>query len=436
MIQGGIDVSENMLQLWQQNKGFIARLAMKYTDCEDIEDLKQQGYIGLCNAVDGYRETEGTPFINYAAFWIKCSMRRYIAECGCIVRVPEEARHIPYCDEYYIVPFYRSPFATQNFRSYKELRKLIEENEYELVHCHTPVAAAIARYAFRTARKKHNTKVLYTAHGFHFYKGAPKISRLYYSVEKAMIRYTDGIITINEEDYLAAKKMCRNKKCDAYKISGIGIDLSRVRNSTRTREDIRDEFGIPHDAFLVMSNSEINENKNVECSITAVAANKGVYMLICGSGKSMEKCRELVKELGCTDRIIFAGYRYDAKELLHGADAFIFLSCREGLGLAAIEAMGAGLPLIVSDNRGTREYAVNGENSIVCECNNVSQFIKAVHLLSSDDELCKKLGRNGYSCADKYAIENSLAEMAEIYGKYVDIPTLKTETEVLSGENR
>lgn len=271
---------------------------------------------------------------------------------------PEEARHIPYCDEYYIVPFYRSSFATQNFRSYKELRKLIEENEYELVHCHTPVAAAIARYAFRTARKKHNTKVLYTAHGFHFYKGAPKISRLYYSVEKAMIRYTDGIITINEEDYLAAKKMCRNKKCDAYKISGIGIDLSRVRNSTRTREDIRDEFGIPHDAFLVMSNSEINENKNVECSITAVAANNGVYMLICGSGKSMEKCRELVKELGCTDRIIFAGYRYDAKELLHGADAFIFPSYREGLGLAAIEAMGAGLPLIVSDNRGTREYAV------------------------------------------------------------------------------
>lgn len=349
---------------------------------------------------------------------------------------PEEARHIPYCDEYYIVPFYRSPFATQNFRSYKELRKLIEENEYELVHCHTPVAAAIARYAFRDARKKHNTKVLYTAHGFHFYKGAPKISRLYYSVEKAMIRYTDGIITINEEDYLAAKKMCRNKKCDAYKISGIGIDLSRVRNSTRTREDIRDEFGIPHDAFLVMSNSEINENKNVECSITAVAANKGVYMLICGTGKSMDKCRDLVKELGCTDRIIFAGYRYDAKELLHGADAFIFPSYREGLGLAAIEAMGAGLPLIVSDNRGTREYAVNGENAIVCECNNTSQFIDAIQLLSSDKELCKKLGRNGYSCADKYGIENSLSEMAEIYGKYVDIPTSETETEVLSGENR
>lgn len=348
---------------------------------------------------------------------------------------PDEPKNIPYCDKYYIIPFYRSPFATQNFRSYRELRKLIDENEYELVHCHTPVAAAIARYAFRTARKKRGTTVLYTAHGFHFYKGAPKISRLYYIAEKALISYTDGIITINEEDYSAAKKMCRGKKCKAFKIPGIGIDLNRIRNTIRTREDIREEFGIPNDAFLVMSNSEINQNKNVECSITAVAANKGVYMLICVTGKSAEKCKELVNELGCGDRIIFAGYRYDAKELLHGADAFIFPSRREGLGLAAIEAMATGLPLIVSDNRGTREYAVNGENAIVCEYNNISQFINAVQLLSSDRELCKKLGHNGYHTAERYGLDNSIAEMAAIYRGYLQIPS-ENKTGVLSGENK
>lgn len=347
-----------------------------------------------------------------------------------------ESKTVPYCDKYYIVPFYRSPFATQNFSSYKELRKLIKQNEYELIHCHTPVAAAIARYAFRTAKKQHKTSVIYTTHGFHFYKGASKISRLYYAVEKAMVRYTDSIITINEEDYTAAKKMCRNKKCDVYKIPGIGIDIKHIRSMSRSREDIRDEFGIPHDAFLVMSNSEINENKNVEASITAVAANKGVYMLVCGTGKSMDKCKALVKELNCTDRIIFAGYRYDAKELLHGADAFIFPSHREGLGLAALEAMAVGLPIIVSDNRGTREYAVNGKNAIVCDSNNITQFIDAVALLSSDRELCRKLGENGYSCVEKYDIKNSLAEMAEIYGKYLELSSTETETEVLSGENK
>ena len=149
----------------------------------------------------------------------------------------------------------------------------------------------------------------------------------------------------------------------------------------------------------------------------------------------MDKCRSLVKELGCEDRIIFAGYRYDAKELLHGADAFIFPSRREGLGLAAIEAMAVGLPLIVSDNRGTREYAVNGENAIVCEYNNISQFINAVQLLSSDKELCRKLGENGYRTAEKYSLENALDCMADIYRSYIDIPA-DSKTEVLSGEDK
>ena len=349
---------------------------------------------------------------------------------------PDEPKTVPYCDEYFIVPFYRSPFATRNFRSYRELRKLIAENKYELVHCHTPVAAAIARYALRTARKKQGTKVLYTAHGFHFYEGAPKISKLYYLAEKIMARYTDAIITINREDYQAAEKMCSKHDCEAYEIPGIGVDVKRIADSQRTRESIRDEFGIPNDAFLVMSNSEINENKNVECSIEAVAANKGVYMLICGTGKSMDKCRELVGRLGCEDRIIFAGYRYDAKELLHGADAFIFPSYREGLGLAAIEAMAAGLPLIVSDNRGTREYAVNGVNAIVCESGNASQFADAVKLLSSDVKLCGELGENGRKVAEKYSIESSLAKMAEIYARFIELPGIENETGVLSGEER
>ena len=168
----------------------------------------------------------------------------------------------------------------------------------------------------------------------------------------------------------------------------------------------------------------------------AVIVSGTVYMLICGTGKSMDKCRELVGKLGCENRIIFAGYRYDAKELLHGADAFIFPSYREGLGLAAIEAMAAGLPLIVSDNRGTREYAVNGVNAIVCESGNASQFADAVKLLSSDAGLCGELGENGRKVAEKYSIESSLAKMAEIYARFIELPGIENETGVLSGENR
>ncbi len=337
--------------------------------------------------------------------------------------------HIPYCDKYHQIPFYRSPFATRNFTSYKELKKLVKDDSYDIIHCHTPVAAAIARMSLRKERKK-GTVMLYTAHGFHFYKGAPKMSKLYYLIEKMMVKHTDGLITINEEDYIAAEKFSRKKKCKVYKIHGIGADFSKITNTKRTKAEMRKEFGIPEDAFLVMSNSEINENKNITTSIKAVAANEGVHLLVCGSGKMLDECKALAKELSADDRIIFAGYRFDAKELLNCADAFIFPSHREGLGLAAIEAMASGLPLIVSDNRGTREYAVQGENALICKADDIKGFTDAVALLSKDKAMCEKLGENGRKTAEKYELSNAVAEMEEIYNEFIEEKATETEASI------
>lgn len=92
-IKAGIDVADNMLQLWQQNQGFVATIAKRFRGYEDMEDLMQQGYIGLCQAVDGYNPDEGVPFINYAGYWIRQSMQRYIEDYGNIVRLPVHARN-------------------------------------------------------------------------------------------------------------------------------------------------------------------------------------------------------------------------------------------------------------------------------------------------------------------------------------------------------
>lgn len=331
---------------------------------------------------------------------------------------PGENAVIPYCDKYYEVPFYRSPVSKWNIVSFFKLRKLVQENGYELVHCHTPVAAAIARYALRKERK-HGLVVMYTAHGFHFYKGAPSTSKLYYLAEKFLSKYTDALITINEEDYEAAKKFCSKNSCKVYKIPGIGAQLDMVRGCTKSRSEMRREFRIPDDAFVVMSNSEINANKNILTSIKSVADNNGVYLFVCGTGVMMDECIDYAHTLGAADRIIFAGYRNDAKQLFNMADAFIFPSFREGLGMAAIEAMAAGLPIIVSDNRGTREYAVDGENAIVCDANDVTAFTEAVSRLAADRELCHKLGENGRKRAQEYDLPNAARKMEEIYIEYL-----------------
>lgn len=330
---------------------------------------------------------------------------------------PGEDKTIPYCDNYYEIPLCRSPFSSLNFKIYKQIKKIAEENNYVLAHCHTPVTSVVARMALKKSRKK-GTKVLYTAHGFHFYKGAPKKAVIYKLAEKLMINNTDAIITINEEDYNAAVGFCKNKKCKAYKVPGVGVDLDTVRMGC-DRDKTRDSFGIPRDAFVVMSNSEINKNKNVITSIKAVAKTPGVYLFISGSGDTTEICRMLIKELSCEDRIILAGYRKDAKRLLSMADAFILPSFREGLPTAPIEAMAANLPIIVADNRGTREYAVQGENAFICSPDDVEGFARAITTLKENRELRLTMGEKARKSAEKYNLSNALKAHGEIYEEYL-----------------
>ena len=332
---------------------------------------------------------------------------------------------VPYCSRFFNIPFSRSPFSPKNADAYCRLRKIINENSYELICCHTPVAAAVVRLA--AARSGRNgTKVLYTAHGFHFFKGAPAVSIIYKLAETFLCRFTDGIITVNHEDLAAAVKMCRGTKCRPYLIHGIGAAVEDIINTPDVRSVMRRQLGIPEGAFAVMTTAEINRNKNITSGIRAfaAAAEKGgdMYYIICGSGDMLEQCRELALELGVSDRVIFTGYRHDVPQLLRAADVFLFPSYREGLGIAAVEAMAAGLPLVASDIRGVREYAVSGENSLLYAPDDIQGFADAISLLERDDELRRRLGENAVKAALPFDIHNSVEEMAEIYRQFADIP--------------
>lgn len=148
---------------------------------------------------------------------------------------------IPYCDTYYNIPFERNPLKPGNLKAYKELKHIIDEGEYDIIHCHTPVGAMLTRLAAKQARKK-GTKVFYTAHGFHFYKGAPAINWiLYYPVEKWLSRYTDVLITINKEDFERAKTFRAGKVC--Y-VPGVGIDLKKFNVGYVNKEQKRKEIGV------------------------------------------------------------------------------------------------------------------------------------------------------------------------------------------------
>ena len=260
---------------------------------------------------------------------------------------------IPYCDKYYDIPFERNPIKPGNIAAYRELKTIIDDGEYDIIHCHTPVGAMLTRLASGKARRM-GSKVIYTAHGFHFYKGAPILNWiLYYPVERLLARKTDVLITITKEDYERATKF-RCKRVEY--IPGVGIDLARfMKDSSLLKAEFKSALQIPQNAIVLLSVGELNKNKNHKVVIEELKSFKNLYYVICGRGPLMEYYKKLSTDLGVSDRVKLVGYQTNVFEYYNMADVFVFPSFREGLPVALMEAMASELVCVASYNRGTND---------------------------------------------------------------------------------
>lgn len=253
------------------------------------------------------------------------------------------------------------------WKSYQQVKKLLKE-KFDLIHCHSPICAAITRLCARKYRKT-GTRVVYTAHGFHFFKNAPIQNWLiYYPIEKMMSRFTDVLITINKEDYYRAKYKFHAKK--TVYIPGVGIDSNRFQNLGISREQKRQELGLSREDILILSVGELNKNKNHEVVVRALAGLKehNIVYMIAGEGNQKEHLRTLAEENGVSLRLL--GFREDICSLLEAADVFAFPSKREGLSVSVMEAMFMKKPVIASKIRGNTDLIKDGENGLLVYPNN------------------------------------------------------------------
>lgn len=262
-------------------------------------------------------------------------------------------------------------------RSYRLLRRLAEEKDYDLVHCHSPIGGVICRMAFRKARKR-GTKMLYTAHGFHFFRGAPKKAwLLYYPAEKLCSRFTDVLITINREDTEAAKRLHAGR---VVYVPGVGIRTADFADAGKNRAALRASLGFAEDDFVFMSAGQLSVRKNHETVLRALAklGNPRIKYVIAGFGELEAQLRELARSLGLADRVVFVGYREDVRELLCASDAFVFPSKQEGLSVALMEAMAAGLPVVCSRIRGNTDLIEDGRGGLLCDPDDADGFAEAM----------------------------------------------------------
>ena len=318
----------------------------------------------------------------------------------------------------YNVPWSREPLKKSNIEAVKKLKNIAAD--YDLIHCHTPIASACTRLACKKLRKN-GLKVYYTAHGFHFYKGAPVANWcLFYPVEWLLSFYTDTLITINSEDFRRAEKKLHAKRT-AF-VPGMGVDLEKFSRTKIDTADKRRRLGIPEACFFMLSVGELNKNKNHETVIRALAEvkYKDIHYAIAGEGELADHLTDLAESLRLSDRVHLLGFRTDVAELYKAADVNVFPSVREGFGLAAIEGMASGLPLICADNRGTRSYARHDDNALVCMNNTVDEYANSIERLYSDESLRRRLTTNGNETVKRFSSDIIEKKMKELMAEDFD----------------
>lgn len=310
----------------------------------------------------------------------------------------------------------RTPFAKGNMGAIRTIRQLVKTEKYDIVHCHTPVAAMCTRIACRRERYR-GVQVLYTAHGFHFYSGAPlKNWLLYYPAEWICSWWTDVLITINQEDYRRATRKLHAKKT-AY-VPGVGIDLEKFQPNVAGAEKKREELGLEKTDVMMLSVGELNRNKNQAVVIRAMAEinDKNFHYFIAGQGVLRDELQQLAEQLHLSERVHFLGQRTDVPELLNAADFYVLPSIREGLNVSLMEAMASGLPCIASRIRGNIDL-ITDENCLA-DAENVDEWKQALedmiaHLQNGENSY----GEENRKRVRKFGVDYVNREMKKIYGE-------------------
>ena len=315
--------------------------------------------------------------------------------------------------EVYDLPFTRNPLDLRNLKAFRKLSKIQKENRYETVHVHTPIAALYGRLL---KLKYHTLKTVYTVHGFHFHQGGSLSGWLmYYPIEWVMAKFTDQLITINDEDFERGKRLGARA---TYKVNGVGVTVSDYQLRDYEAKFNRYKYDLAKDDFVILMIAEVNKNKNHQQMIQAVELlkqrGKSVKVLCAGEGSLFDEVVAEVEKRGLSDSIHMLGYRTDIKELIGVSDIGILLSYREGLPRNIMELMACGKPVIGTNIRGIRDLVIDGETGFLVPVGDAVTTAECIEKLMSDAELVSVMGVRALEEVEKYNVESVVGELKKI----------------------
>ena len=335
----------------------------------------------------------------------------YTVDCACSIDKEVDVELINKDINIYNIPFSRNP---KNYKAFKELIKIQEKNNYDIIHVHTPVASVYGRLL---KLKFPNIKTIYTVHGFHFHKGAPFINwAIYYPIEKIMSKFTDEIITINKEDYEMAITFDIDR---VHKLNGVGVDFNSYNNDDLIKDKVRKKLGLSNDDFVILMIAEVNKNKNHKQIIEAVkilkSRNIDVKVVCAGDGVLLESIKEEIKKENLDENILMLGFRTDVDDLIASCDVGVLMSYREGLPKNIMELMAGKKPVIGTDIRGIRDLVVDGCNGFLVKVGDSEDTARKIELLKNNNEMLVEFSENAYEFIRDYNIDNVVEQLSCVY---------------------
>ncbi|MEZ9198491.1 glycosyltransferase family 4 protein [Shewanella sp. 10N.286.54.B9] len=339
-------------------------------------------------------------------------------KAGYIVHNASPGIETGYHDKQYDMPISRSPISFGNLVSWFKLIKVAREEKYDLIHCHTPVGGVIGRLLKPFTSK---TKVIYTAHGFHFFRGSSIFMWVaYFPIEYILSYITDCLVTINEEDYQFANKQL---KCDSvFKINGVGVNLDRFRPVESVRKNYRSKLNFNNDDFVLVYAAQFISRKNHRFLLDCVANFKGtdkLKLLLVGDGPLLNDIRSLCTELRVNERVHFAGYVTNIEDYYSCADALVSCSNQEGFGLNLVEGLAAGLPYLASDVRGHRDIHNQTPSNLLFKLGDADDFDSKLELLINTSSSINKPVESCMLDARKFKVSYSVDMMMSIYSRFL-----------------
>ncbi len=325
------------------------------------------------------------------------------------------------CEQYHYLKFPRKALSWQHIKSFENLRKIITNGNYQLVHCHTPIPSAICRLSARDWRDR-GGKLLYTAHGFHFYRGGSLWKWCtYYPVERYLSSFTDGIITINNEDYCHAKEF--GSGASIYQIPGIGIAEKFTRTLSEDPIDIKQSFRIGPNDFVITYIAEFIPRKNHRFIVRATGELlkkiPQLKILFVGDGTLLNRVRQMISKSGLEKAIYCLGFRDDIQRIANITDIAVSSSLHEGLGLGLAEQMMCGIPAVASRDKGHAELVDHGVNGFLYDQGNILEFTNFIAAIYDSLEMRQRMSIEANKKAQLFHIRNSLEAMAKIYSQYI-----------------